>query len=192
MDVDVDKALQELASKEKASVNSVVNKVLRKFVEWDAQALRFGFITITVPELKKLFGFLSEQEVQEYGHWFGENLAREYVTFFFKRVDYDTVMRALEMLGSDYGGHYQFEDHFDGRVHTVICKHGRGQKWSLFYEEAFKVAFKNLLDKDVELERTDDQVTIRIIPEARDQVLMESTARMPRLEVAGSDLIRQA
>ncbi len=171
--MDVDSALQELASREKASVNFLVNKVLRKFVEWDAYASRFGFITISVPELRKIMGFLSDEQISEYGRWFGENLTKEYITFFFKRVDYDTVLRALRMLGADYGGHYQFEDHFDGRTHIIICKHGRGEKWSLFYEEAFRCAFKSLLGRDVDIERTDDQVTIRVDGTQRDLIDLE-------------------
>jgi hypothetical protein len=66
------------------------------------------------------------------------------------------------MLGQEYGGHYQYEDLFDGRTHTIICKHGRGEKWSFLYAEAFKHAFNDLLGRDVKIESTEDQVTVRV------------------------------
>ncbi len=159
---DVDNAIAEFARKERVSANFLISKALRKFAEWDAYAEKFGNITLTSPGVEKLMSFLTREQTKEFGQWVGEVLAAELITFWFKKINLGTALRAIEMLGQEYGGHYQYEDLFDGRTHTIICKHGRGEKWSLLYSEAFKHAFNDLLGRDVKIESTEDQVTVRV------------------------------
>ena len=159
---DVDNAISEFARKERVSANFLISKALRKFAEWDAYAEKFGNITLTSPGVEKLMSFLTKEQTKEFGQWVGEVLAGELITFWFKKINLGTALRAIEMLGQEYGGHYQYEDLFDGRTHTIICKHGRGEKWYILYAEAFKHAFKDLLGREVKVESTEDQVSVRI------------------------------
>ena len=43
----------------------------------------------------------------------------------------------------------------------MIIKHGGGMKWSIFYEEAIRVAFLELIEKDVKVDKTENQVVAR-------------------------------
>ncbi len=77
--------------------------------------------------------------------------------FWFKKFDFDSVLKALEFLGAQYGRAFTSDYSFDGSIHTLIVKHDMGLKASVFYAEAVKAAFSHLgFGTDIFV--TDDQV----------------------------------
>ena len=160
LDEDVDKSLHKLASDEGISVNSLVNRALRRYVVWDVNSSRFGGVTLAGASLTRIMNYLSDDEVREYAQWVAENSVRDFVTFFFGDVTLHTLLKGLKLLG-DYGGHFVYEESTTGRVRTVVLKHGRGMKWSIHYGEWVSLAVKRLLGLKVETEKTENQVIFR-------------------------------
>jgi len=157
---DVDKSLHKLASVEGISVNSLVNRALRRYVVWDVNSSRFGGVTLAGASLTRIMNYLSDDEVREYARWVAENSVRDFVTFFFRDVTLHTLLGGLKLLGG-YGGHFVYEESTTGRVRTVVLKHGRGMKWSIHYGEWVSLAVEKLLGLKVETEKTENQVIFR-------------------------------
>lgn len=159
IDEEVDRNLAELAFKERISVNYLVNNALRRYVEWDYLATKYGVISNFIPASKKQMDYLTDEEVIELAEWVGKSLFKEYVMFFFKCQDLESMLKSIRLLGSS--GNFQYEDYVDGDVHTVICKHGCGPKWSLYYETVFRCVFGDI-GVAAKVESTEDQVLIRL------------------------------
>ncbi|MDG6997009.1 MAG: hypothetical protein JRN52_13900 [Nitrososphaerota archaeon] len=157
---DVDSALVELATRERISVNFLVNSALRKYVEWDYLAERFGIVTNFTGASRKMMAYLSDDEVKELARWVGRNQFKEFVTFWFKSIDLENVLRSIKLLG--YSGNFRYEEYVNGKVRTSVCKHNCGPKWSLYYEQVFKSVFEDLVKTQVTVESTDDQVLLKI------------------------------
>ncbi len=164
MSPDLDQALQKLAKSERVSTNLVVNQAIRRFTEWEAIAERYGFITIPEFLHARLYSYLSEEEARELGEWAANNFGKDFVLFWFKKMSFDTVLDALRLLGSKYARIFNLEHSFDGRVHTVVLKHGWGQKGSVFNEQFLRTVFRSLLNLDTESERSEEQVVVRVTP----------------------------
>lgn len=160
LDEDVDKSLQKYALQEGISINSLVNRGLRRYVLWDINASRFGGVTLAGASLTRIMNYLSDDEVREYAQWVADNSVRDFVTFFFGEVTLRTLLQGLKLL-ADYGGHFEYEESTSGDVKTVVLKHGRGIKWSIHYEEWVRLAVEKLLGLKVETERTENQVIFR-------------------------------
>jgi len=64
-------------------------------------------------------------------------------------------------LLSKYGRAFAYEELVEDDRIVIIIKHGGGMKWSTFYEEAIRVAFLELLEKDVKVDKTENQVVAR-------------------------------
>jgi hypothetical protein len=157
IDSDVDEKLEGLSSEGRVSMNQIANKALRRYVEWEANAEKFGTVTTSSSTIKKFFDYLTEDQAKEMGNWWGENQVPGIITYFFKKFDFDSVLKALEFLGAQYGRAFTFDHGFDGRSHTLIVKHDMGLKASVFYAEAVKAAFSHLgLGTDIFV--TEDQV----------------------------------
>jgi len=73
-----------LAEKERVSVNFLVNRALRKFIEWDVYAEKFGFLSLPASMITKMMSYLSDEEAKEMGRWAGQNLVKDFLTFWFK------------------------------------------------------------------------------------------------------------
>ncbi len=125
-------------------MNVITNKALRRYVDWEANAEKFGTVTTSASTIKKFFDYLSESQAKEMGLWWGENQVPGIVTYFFKKFDLESVLKALEFLGAQYGRAFTFDHSFDGKTHTLIVKHDMGYKASVFYAEAAKAAFAHL------------------------------------------------
>lgn len=188
LDEDVDKSLHKCALEEGISINSLVNRALRRYVVWDAHASRFGFVTLASASLTKIITYLSEDEVHEYAQWVAENSLRDFLTFFFGEVTLHTTLRGLKLL-ADYGGHFKYEETDSGRTRTVILKHGRGIKWSIHYEDQVRYVAEKHLGLKVETEKTENQVTIRFpLATAGESGNWDNSARSRRSSIVDSRL----
>ena len=102
IDDTVDRQLRELAEREGVTVSFLANKALRRLVEWDMYADRFGFTAMPKEALSRMIGLLSEDEVRELGRWAGEDVYRAFTTFMFKHLDLETVLQVIPKLASRY------------------------------------------------------------------------------------------
>src|SRR5947209_20437989 len=91
---DADERLRQLASQGDTSVNTLVNRALRKFVEWDAYGEKFGFITLPSAMLEKLMDCLTDEEARDLGEWAGKNHIKEYMTCWCKDRTPQTGLQA--------------------------------------------------------------------------------------------------
>lgn len=157
IDEDVDQKLGEVATDSRISLNQLANKALRRYVEWEANAEKFGTVTTSASTIRKFFEYLTLDQAKEMGRWWGESQAPGIITFFFKKFDFPSVLKALEYLGGQYGRAFTFDYDLDGEKNTLIVKHDMGLKASCFYAEAVKAAVAHLgLGTDMFV--TDDQV----------------------------------
>jgi hypothetical protein len=108
-----------------------------------------------------MMSYLSDEEAKEMGRWAGQNLVKDFLTFWFKEVSVTTLVKGYPALESKYGKSFEYEEHVEGGRWTIILKHGRGAKWSYYYEELLRSVFEQLLKKEVKTERTEDQVVAR-------------------------------
>jgi len=158
---DVFPKLEALAEQENVSISFIINKALRRHVEWQIYAEKFGFMMVFTAKMRRIYESLTDAEARELGRQSAENEYSEFINFWFKKIDFDTTVKALELLGSEYARSFRFEHSFDGSMHTIIFKHDRGPRTSAYYAEMAKVLF-NRLNLKVDTVESDQQVTITV------------------------------
>ena len=160
LDEDVEAGIVEMAEREQFSFNLLANRALRKLVEWEDKAGKFGFIQVPTSIVEKVFNILSDEEARELGREAGTNTLPEMVLFWFKKFKPETALKAMEMIGG-YGNAFRLQYTLDGETDTVVLKHDRGPRVSAFYAELFGSLFKAMGAK-VETHETDGQVVATI------------------------------
>jgi hypothetical protein len=161
IDADIFEAINDMAEKERTSVNAIVNRALRRYTEWEVFAEKFGLLSVTSGTITRLFNMMTDKQARELGANYGNTLAPELVTFWFKKFDFESILKALELLGSRYGRLFNFDYVLDGETYTLFIRHDRGMKHSIYYEEAAKALFGRLGIKP-EISMTESQVTVNI------------------------------
>jgi len=153
--------LEELAKQDNVSISFIINKALRRHVEWEIYAEKFGFMMVFTAKMRRIYESLTDEEARELGRQSAQNEYSEFINFWFKKIDFETTLRALEVLGSEYARSFKFEHSFDGKIHTIIFKHDRGPRTSAYYAEMAKILF-NRFSLKVETVESDQQLTIAV------------------------------
>ena len=153
--------LEELAKQDNVSISFIINKALRRHVEWEIYAEKFGFMMVFTAKMRRIYESLTDEEARELGRQSARNEYSEFINFWFKKIDFETTLKALEVLGSEYARSFKFEHSFEGNVHTIIFKHDRGPRTSAYYAEMAKILF-NRLSLKVETVESDQQLTISV------------------------------
>ena len=163
IDADVEARIEQLADKEGVSFNLLANRSLRKLVEWEATAEKFGFAQVPLHSLERVFGLLSDAQAREMGREAGKNMMQELILFWFKKFDRESALNLLAM-SAKYARLFKLERTTEGGSDTIVLKHDRGRNASAYYAELLKALF-NALNLDVKTQETDGQV-IAQIPES--------------------------
>ena len=153
--------LEELAKQDNVSISFIINKALRRHVEWEIYAEKFGFMMVFTAKMRRIYESLTDEEARELGRQSAQNEYSEFINFWFKKIDFETTLKALEVLGSEYARSFKFEHSFDGKIHTIIFKHDRGPRTSAYYAEMARILF-NRLSLKVETVESDQQLTIAV------------------------------
>src|SRR5438093_613160 len=170
IDTEVAEQLDELAQKNKISVNVIANQALRKHVEYDAYAEKFGLVTISKGLLKTFFSLMSEEQARSLGRRSGGHEGVALITFWFKDFNLENVIKSLDRVASHYNHNFEFEHTHDGQAHVAVLRHDCGSRASAFYAEFVK-SMLALLDVKVELEETEDQIVAKLFVQKPDEQL---------------------
>lgn len=159
---DVDEFLRRFADREGISVNFLVNKAIRRLVEWDVYAEKFGMVSLPESLLVKMMESLTDDEAGALGQWVGQNLLPEFLTFWFREVSLQSVVMGYSRLTARYAGAFEYEERSREGRWTIVFKHGGGSRWSVYYEGLLQTALQSLLKgAEIRTEKTDDQVIAR-------------------------------
>ena len=161
VDGEVDKLLRGFAEREGVSVNFLVGRSVKKYVEWDAHAEKFGFVAFPSSIVGRMMTYLTDQEARELGDWVGRNFIRQFLLFWFKKVDLETLLAGFPRLVAQYTRAFEYAEFEDGGTHAIVFNHAKGPRWSIYYEAVARGAFETLLGKEVKTERSEDQVVVR-------------------------------
>jgi predicted transcriptional regulator len=170
IDTDVSEQLDDLAQKEKVRVNVIANRSLRKYVEYDAYAEKFGLVTISKGLLKTFFSLITDEQARILGKKSGEHEGVALITFWFKDFNLENVIKSFDRVASRYNHNFEFEFSHDGQAYVAILRHDCGPRASVFYAEFVKSVFA-LLDVKVELEEAEDQIVAKLFVQKPDEQL---------------------
>lgn len=91
-------SLQKEAERQGISFNSLINKTLKNYVTSEMYFEQLGFLLVSKNFLRKTFAELQdEKRLEELGKELGLTVAKEYVSYFFPKVDSCTLAQFLDI-----------------------------------------------------------------------------------------------
>jgi hypothetical protein len=161
LDEEVDQMFQQMSDRDRVSANHLINRALRRYAEWEVAAERFGFVTISGSVLGELFDSLTIEQARKLGREGGATSWMEFISFYFKKLDYDSLLKSMELLSHRYGRMFTLETKTEGRNTILIMKHNIGPKRSAYIAEAIRTIFTRFGIKP-DITESEDQVTVRV------------------------------
>jgi hypothetical protein len=160
IDAEVDEALRAWSSREGVSISSFANRALRKHVEWDVYADRFGFVSVPEDALARMTAQLSEEQAREVGTWMAENVGPALVNFWFSKASAQEVVHTLPRLLSRYARLYEFEEREDTDRIVQVFKHSGGRPTSALLEALWRTMYRVVVPAAIETEIMDEAVVV--------------------------------
>lgn len=163
IDRGVTQKLQEKAGEENISLNGLINRVLKKYVEWDIYfQSKAGMVPISKPVVKEIFDNLNTEEVIR----IATNVAKKAVydtALFMKggKMDPD-IFLSWFLLRMQNCSEILKSPEEKGGTNTYVLKHDLGENWSLYHKTVVESIFLEILHKPIHISNTESTITLKI------------------------------
>lgn len=147
IDEDILNKLRTESEHRETSLNTFVNHIFKRYVEWDMYEAKVGMVPIAKPIIIELFGKRSKEEIIEMAQRIGKNVVRDTALFMQGDFSLDSFITWFEarMRASSI----EINHNIKNDMHTFIVKHDLGENWSLYHTTVLNLIFTDVLQKKV-------------------------------------------
>lgn len=160
LDEDIVEALRKEAEEEEVSINVLANHVFRRYVEWERDARKVGFIPITRELLTALITEVDDKKIEDIVKSVGKNIFKAQILYMENRYDLDSFLKWIEVTNRISG--FAQKHLVDGRTHEYIIQHELNMNWSVYMKTLYEMVLDDLYKKKVEFEVTPSTVVFKI------------------------------
>lgn len=150
IDEDVLNKLRAESEHRETSLNTFVNQIFKRYVEWDMFESKVGMVPIAKPIIVELFGKLTKEEIVEMANRIGKNVVRDIALFMKGDINLGSFLSWFEarMKASSIEINHNMKNGY----HTFIVKHDLGENWSLYHKTVLELIFSEVLDKKIQFD----------------------------------------
>jgi hypothetical protein len=130
------------------SLNTMINQILQRYVEWDMYGSKVGMVSLLKPIVSELFKKMSRQEIIELATGIGKNATSDAALFMKGKMNLDSFLSWLELRMSNSS--VEISHNVEGGVYTYILKHDLGENYSLFQKIVLELIFNDVLGKRID------------------------------------------
>jgi len=142
-----------------SSLNTMVNQILQRFVEWDIYEPKVGFISLSRPVAAELFNRVSRQEILHLAEHIGKNAIKDAALFMKAKMDIQSFLSWLEMRMETSS--VEISHNIEGDVHTYVLKHDLGENYSLYQKTVLELIFRDIFGKEIDCRISDTVLSFR-------------------------------
>ena len=159
IDENIIKSLQKESELHDISLNTLINKILTRYIEWDSYAPKVGMIPMAKPVIASLFNMMNEEEILDLVSNFGKNVVQDIAYFMKMKTDPDSFLTWFEIrLRRSF---VEFNHLQENDRHMYVLKHDLGYNWSLYHKKILEKIFNEIFNKPIHIAISDFMLTIR-------------------------------
>lgn len=145
----IDKLKKE-ADRQDVSLNTLANKVFKRYVDWGMFESQVGMVPVARPILDALFKKFSSDEIVDLAEKVGKGIVRDIAKFMKGSMDLDSFMSWFEtrMKMSNFEMNHSVRNN----TSTYIIRHDLGRNWSLYHKTVLELIFHNTFHKPIKIE----------------------------------------
>jgi hypothetical protein len=128
---ELDDVLQEDAEAIGVSASALINRIVKKYVEWDRQAEKFGFFSIATETFESILNEIDDKKLENIATTLGSTMPESVTMFWFKKLNLDSFLRIVSLFGK-YSGQFVVATDYKEGNYVVTLHHNLGKKWSIY------------------------------------------------------------
>jgi hypothetical protein len=159
IDDNVLRILRTESERHQISLNTLINQLLKRFVEWDMYESKVGMIPIAKPIVVELFNKMSKEEISKMALDIGKNAVHDISLFMKNKMDLDSFLSWFEtrMNSSLTETNHSIQNGF----HVYVLKHELGENWSLYHKIILQSIFNEIFEKTVDIQTSNTTIRFK-------------------------------
>jgi hypothetical protein len=153
LDKDLITILRSESERQHISLNTMVNLIIQRFVEWDMYESKLGMVSFLRPVVVELLKQMTGQEVIALARGIGKRATNDATLFMKNKMDLDSFLSWLEI--GMRNSPVEIKHNIDENTQTYILKHELGLNYSLFYKTILESIFNEILGKHIDCSYSD-------------------------------------
>jgi hypothetical protein len=151
-------ALADDSNGKQISLNTLVNQILREYIEWYANAPKVGYMIVRKSLMSAMLEKFSEDQIRQLAKLTAKQ-SREINLLFTSEYNIESALKVIEYKMRMSGYVYRKDVHDDNYFYVI--EHGLGPKWSLYLAELFAAEFEEVHRK-AEFEKLDNLLAFKV------------------------------
>jgi hypothetical protein len=123
------------------SLNSLVNSISKRYISWEKNAEKIGFIPLAKETVGHIFEKLDDKDIKEIAYDVGSTIPKEFIMLTYGHVSFPNILSMIE-IGNSRFGHIKHD--IDYNTHHITIFHGINEKFSLFLTYVHEAMAKDL------------------------------------------------
>ncbi|MGN6346197.1 MAG: hypothetical protein ACTHME_00690 [Candidatus Nitrosocosmicus sp.] len=156
---DIMDKLNEEADINYTSLNSLVNQILKRYVEWNKFDDKSSMIPITSSVLKELIDGLDKDQVIRLAKDKAKHSVYNIVLFMNGKADFDTLI-SWYLQRMKYCSDIASKREDNKGIRKIIFKHDLGENWSLYHKTILESICHDILSVPIKILTTDSTFMI--------------------------------
>jgi hypothetical protein len=151
-------ALLEDSNTRQISLNTLVNQILREYIEWYANAPKVGYLVVRKSLISAMLEKFNEDQIRKLAKLTAKQ-SREINLLFTSEYTLESALKVIEYKMRLSGYVYRKDVNDNQFLYTI--EHGMGPKWSLYLAELFAAEFKEV-NHQAEFEKLDNLLAFKV------------------------------
>jgi hypothetical protein len=152
-------SLQTESDSQDITLNAHINKILKRYVEWDTYEPKIDMIPMAKAVIKSLFNLMSEDEISYLVAKFGKNILQD-ISFFMK-MGLDTDSFLIWFENRMKRSFVEFNSAQENDQFKCVLKHDMGLNWSIYHKKILEQIFNNVFNKRIDIEISEFILTFK-------------------------------
>lgn len=158
MEDDIDTVLEEESTRQFLSVNALVNKILRRYVDFGRFAERHEASHFFHSDLLAFMERLDDSDMEWLGRKLGEVSPVAILNLFGREVAFESLPFLIEEVLARYHRWFKAEKKIEEDRYRYSLRHDLGPKWSIFLKNYFEATLREHFKAKGQVEIMEDIV----------------------------------
>ncbi len=160
IDKDIIRLIKEKAEQDGITLNTLVNRILKRYSEWDMYIEnRAGIIPLTRPVAFELFKRLSKEEVINLALEVGIKAVYDITLFMRGGINRDSFIDWFLSRMRNSSASVVSKNVSSG-LKAYVVKHDMGENWSLYHKTIMEAIFSDILREPIQVNMTESTLTL--------------------------------
>jgi hypothetical protein len=151
IDTDIVNKLRTESARNERSLNTSVNQILKRYVQWDMFEPQAGIIPFAKPVVTELLANMSKDGIANLARNVAKTAVQDIMVVMKGKIDLDSFLSWFETLMKKAFIEVNHTEENNDNIHRYIIKHNLGENWALLVRNVLQIVFNDMLGIRIEI-----------------------------------------